>query len=174
MIFGGWVELNENHLFYCLLPVVSAPYRSLPSHNACTEPNPTRFISILFEFLFFKFECVCSRVTHKHVCIGKWLNAQFRSLIVSLCCSLLSKVCHCMYVCIFKMDFVQGSPFYLCAVVCSLAMFVLFRANSEAALEQVFSSTDHEKEADSRDSSKISYSERVWNKITGYLRESLL
>lgn len=112
-----------NHVFYRLLPVVSASYRSLPSHNACTEPNPTHFILILLRVHFLQVsECVFERDTR--ACVYKWLYAQFRSLFICLCCSLLSKACHCMYVCIFEMDFVQGSPFYLCAVVCSLAMFV--------------------------------------------------
>lgn len=37
------------------------------------------------------------------------------------------------------MDFVQGSPFYLCAVGCGLVMFVYFKTISETAVEQVLS-----------------------------------
>lgn len=110
-----WDGIYENHVF---LPSTAccqrSLYRSLPSHNACTEPNPAHFIFIPLKFdFFYKFECACLSVTHKHVCInGSMLSLEACSPVLR--CSLLNEeACHCMCVCIFKMDFVQGKPFLL-------------------------------------------------------------
>lgn len=112
---------------YCLLSV-------LPSHNACAELTlPTHppflhtYISSLFcwRLIFYRFHC--ETCAYKHAC----------ALVISEACSSVCEV-HCWAKCAIVCMFVYFLRWILyrktlstvCALVCSLAVFVQVKANS--------------------------------------------